>query len=196
MAKWLFCLSLNLLTHWVMHICITNPTIIGWDTGLLSSRRQAIIWTNVGILLIWPLGRNFTEMLIEIHIFSFKKMHLKMLSAKQHVFCPSLNVLTLNLQGPSYLSLAQPISWLLMPWLLASPGHQHLWHWPCRIRRSLLYLREDFSYLCHVNVEECYNIQIYVYVPCENLARKELRVNSVWETLHDRPTFCLYPGQV
>ena len=31
--------------------------------------------------------------------------------------------LTLNVRGPSYLSLTRSISWLLMPWLLMSPGH-------------------------------------------------------------------------
>ena len=39
---------------------------------------QAIIWTDVGILLIGPLGTNFSEILIEIYTFSFRKMHLKM----------------------------------------------------------------------------------------------------------------------
>ena len=39
-------------------------------------RRQAIIWTNAGILLIGPLGTNFCEILIGIQIFSFKKIHL------------------------------------------------------------------------------------------------------------------------
>ena len=72
------------LTHWglVTHICIGNLTIIGSDNGLSPGRRQAIIWTNVGILLIGPLGTNFSEMLSEIHTFPFKKMHLKMPSAK------------------------------------------------------------------------------------------------------------------
>ena len=37
---------------------------------------QAIIWTDAGILLIGPLGTNFSEILIEIHTFSFKKKHL------------------------------------------------------------------------------------------------------------------------
>ena len=35
-----------------------------------------------------------------------------------------LHVLTLNMQGPRYLRLTKSISWLLMPWLLAMPGHQ------------------------------------------------------------------------
>ena len=36
------------------------------------SRRQAIIWTNAGTLLTGPLGTNFSEILIEIHIYLFK----------------------------------------------------------------------------------------------------------------------------
>ena len=55
-------------------------------------RRQAIIWTNAGILLIGPLGTNFSELLIEIQTFSFKKMHLKMSSVKWRPFCLGLNV--------------------------------------------------------------------------------------------------------
>ena len=68
------------LTHWgwVRHICISKLTTIGSDNGLLTGRRQAIIWINAGIMLIGPLGTNFSEILI--HTFSFKKMHLKMLS--------------------------------------------------------------------------------------------------------------------
>ena len=38
------------------------------------------------------LGTNFSEILIEILTFSFKKMHLKMPSAKSWPFCLGLNV--------------------------------------------------------------------------------------------------------
>ena len=87
--------SLSELTHWgrVTHICICNLTIIGSDNGLSPGRCQAITWTNVGIVLIGPLGTNFSEMLIEIHTFSFKKIHLKMSSGKWRPFCLGLNVL-------------------------------------------------------------------------------------------------------
>ena len=53
----------DLLTHWgrVTHICVSNLTIIGSDNGLSPGRRQAIIWTNTGILLIGPLRTNFNE---------------------------------------------------------------------------------------------------------------------------------------
>ena len=61
--------------------------------------------------------------------------------------------LTLNVRGPSYLDLTRSISWLLMPWLLTSPGYQQPWYWLCRICRSWSYLRKDFKYMCHINVE-------------------------------------------
>ena len=83
------------LTHWgrVTHICVGNLTIIGSDNGLSPGRRQAIIWNNAGLLLIEPLGTNFSEISIGVQTFSFKKMHLNMSSAKWRPFCLSLNVL-------------------------------------------------------------------------------------------------------
>ena len=78
----------------VTHICVVKLTIFGSDNVLSPERRQAIILTNAGILLIGPLGTNFIEILIWIQTFSFKKMHLKMSSAKWRPFCLGLNVLT------------------------------------------------------------------------------------------------------
>ena len=51
------------VTHWgrVTHKCVGNVTIIGSDNGLSPVRRQAIIWTNDGILLIGPSGTNFSK---------------------------------------------------------------------------------------------------------------------------------------
>ena len=75
------------------HICVDNLTIIGSDNGLSPVRRQAIIWTNAGILLIGPLGTNFCEIVIGIQTFSFKKMRLKVSFAKWRLFCLGLNEL-------------------------------------------------------------------------------------------------------
>ena len=82
-----------ILTHWgrVTHICVGKLTIIGSDNGLSPSRRQAIIRTNAGMLLIGTLGTNFSEILSEIHTFSFKEMHLKMPSGRWLPFCLGLN---------------------------------------------------------------------------------------------------------
>ena len=56
--------------------------------------------------------------------------------------------LTLHMQGPNYSCSTYLISQLLMPWLLASPGHHHPWYWLCRICRFLFYRREDFNHPC------------------------------------------------
>ena len=57
------------LTHWgrVTHICVSKLTIIGSDNGLSPGWRQAIIWTNAGILLIGTLRTNFSEILGKIN---------------------------------------------------------------------------------------------------------------------------------
>ena len=83
------------LTHLgrVTYIYVSNLTIIDPYNGLSPGRRQAIIWTNAGILLIGHWGTNFSEILISIQTFSFKKMHLKMSSSKWRPFCLGLNEL-------------------------------------------------------------------------------------------------------
>ena len=83
------------LTHrgLVTHICVSNLTIIGSDNGLSPGRRQAVFWSNDGILLNGTIGTIFSELLIKILIFLFKKVHLKVSSAKWRPFCLGLSVL-------------------------------------------------------------------------------------------------------
>ena len=83
------------LTHWgrMTHICINKLAIIGSDNGLSPGQRQAIIWTNAGILLSEPIGTHFNEISIYIDTFSFKEMHLEISSEKWRPLCPGLNVL-------------------------------------------------------------------------------------------------------
>ena len=87
------------LTHWgrETRIWVSKLTITASGNGLSHGRHQAIIWTNDGILSIGYLGANFSEILIEIYTFSFKKIHLKMSSKKRQPICFSLHVLTLML---------------------------------------------------------------------------------------------------
>ena len=100
-------IQMGLITHWgrVTHKCVSKLTIIGSDNGLSPGRRQAIIWINAGILSIRTLGTNFSEILSKIHIFSFKKMYLKVSSEKWRPFCLGLNVIithaiSVNEKGP------------------------------------------------------------------------------------------------
>ena len=97
-SAWFTC-RCAILTHRgrVTHICVSKLSIIGSDNGLSPSRHQAIIWTNAGISLIRLSGTNFSEILIKIDAFSFKKMHLKMSSGKWRPFCLGLIVLNRSL---------------------------------------------------------------------------------------------------
>ena len=72
----------------------TIPSSFGSDNGLSHGGHQAIIWMNDGILLIEPLGINFSDVLIKINAILFNKMHLKMASAKWRLFRLGFNELT------------------------------------------------------------------------------------------------------
>ena len=76
-----------LLTHRRIYASV-NWVNIGSDNVMSPGRREAFIWTSVGILLIWTLGINFNRILSKIHIFPFKKIHWKLSSAKWWPFCP------------------------------------------------------------------------------------------------------------
>ena len=100
--RWFYVsLGLTVLTYWgrVMHICVENLAIIGSDNGLPPGWRQAIIWANDRILLIGCLGTNFSEILIAVYTFSFRKMRLKISLGKWQPFCLSLNELTAICRG-------------------------------------------------------------------------------------------------
>ena len=129
------------LIHWgrVTHICVSKLTIIGSDNGLSPDRRQTIIWTNAGILLIGPLGTNVSKILIEIHAFSFKEMHLKMSSGKWRPFCLGLNVLKINTLKRHYIcddEITQTVIILPATWFHDKSNHlmvnnaQYRIRWP------------------------------------------------------------------
>ena len=133
------------LTHWgrVTHICVSKLTIIGSDNGLSPGRRQAIIWTNAGILLIGSLS----EILIGILTFSLKKIHLKISSAKWRPFCFGLNVLRIGLVT-YHLVVRQKCS----AWVIYAINHVRLLSWSkhgsCSQRPLLLYWNAVRSFKC------------------------------------------------
>ena len=81
-------------THWGrmmhIHVCVSKLSIISSDDGLSPSRRQAIIWTNAGLLLIGPkLQWNLNQIsYIFIQENAFENVVWKMPS-----ICLGLNVL-------------------------------------------------------------------------------------------------------
>ena len=69
--------SLFMEAEWRIYSSI-NLAIIGSDNGLLSIRRQAIIWPNAGSLLIGLILTNFmeVEVRIKLRIILFNKIQL------------------------------------------------------------------------------------------------------------------------
>ena len=73
----------------------------------------------------------------------------------------NLTLLVLRLE---YSSRTRSISWLPMPWLLVSPGHQQPWYWECEIHeigRPFGSMRVDFNLLRHLRVEKLEKIQVH-----------------------------------
>ena len=93
------CNHVTALTHWgpVAHICISK-------LGHHWFRKQLVAWLAPSHYLnqCWyivelTIRQKFSEITIEIVTFLFKKMHLKMSSAKQHPFCIGLKVVATKL---------------------------------------------------------------------------------------------------
>ena len=177
------------------HICISKLSIIGSVNGLSPGQRQVIIWTNAEILLIGPLRKNFSELLVENQKFSFKKIWLKMSSAKyrhfvlasicQIAYFPVQQTLMPESLGPVSWSQGndndnkiypsprtRSMPWLLMPWCLASPGHQQPWHWAYRI--NIL--------LCMSSIRRClkYSYRLIIDIWCNFISPN---IYSVWKGL-------------
>ena len=134
----------------VWHINQTNDS---WDAVIKKYDLEKFKFP-VATKCLFNVYLNITSVFKGIHLwlvdspYKFRKNSYAMLSS-----CSTLPCLTLNVRGPSYLGLSRSISWLLMPWLLTSPGHQQPWYWQYRIGTFLSYLRKDFNYLHPINVE-------------------------------------------
>ena len=95
--QWLNKDAQSIYIYIYIYIRVSKLTIIGSDNGLSPGQRQAIIWTNAEIHLMGPLGTNFSENLIGIQTFSFKKNAFEKSSAtKWRLFRLGLNELTPN----------------------------------------------------------------------------------------------------
>ena len=115
------------LTHWerVTHISVDDLTIIGSDNCSSPGRRQAIIWTNAGILLIGPIGTNISEISIEILTFSFKKLRLKVSCAEWRSFSLGLSVLSFDWCSLSVNVVLYEIAWTAFYWKAPDCTSQH-----------------------------------------------------------------------
>ena len=90
------------LTYWgrVTHICVCNLTIFGSENGLLAPSHYL---NQSWIIVNWTPRNKFSEMLIEIHSFSFKKIHFEMAAILSQPQCVKVadisGAVDLQLQG-------------------------------------------------------------------------------------------------
>ena len=143
--------------HSVCHKRFCIQTVSKLQHGVLKRCNNFEIW-----LMVWQCGWVACQILGELediefnHRASKSSQYLMMICLIEYWSDFRLfgEALTFNVLRLSYLGLTRSISWLLMPWLLPSPRHQHPWYWLCRIGKFLSYFRKDFNYLCYVSVEE------------------------------------------
>ena len=88
---------------------------------------------------------------------------------------------TLLVLKPEYTVRIGSIPWLLMPWLLVSPGHQQPSYWLCRINKSSSSIRKDFNNLQYLDglMQDCSNSSVLLAVELLHSCSKSLI--SVWE---------------
>ena len=112
-------------THWgrVTHICVSKLTIIGSDNGLSPDRRQAIIWTYAGILLIGPLETNFSEILIGILTFSSKNAVESVVCEMAAVLCRPQCINPLKSRDAIWRHISGSTFVQVMPCCLTTPSH-------------------------------------------------------------------------
>ena len=97
---WQLIILSRFIEYWMGDVYSETLKFYGWLVICLLFTvcpwylRTPITMHIVNVYNCTPLGTNFNEILIEILTFWFKKMHLKMSSAKWRPFCLGLNVLT------------------------------------------------------------------------------------------------------
>ena len=124
-------------------IMISKP-FVKWSWACISQRVYKLINETCKNFLccVWFCKSNqFTNLTRELgchDIWKIVTWLINILKVQHHFFARFwLWVpLTLNVRGPSHFGLTRSISWLLMPWLLTSPGHQQPWYWLFQICRS------------------------------------------------------------
>ena len=174
---------LLLLTHWgrVKHICVGKLTTIGSDNGLSPGRRQGIIWTNAGIMLIGPLGTNFSEILTGIQIFSFKEMYLKMSSAKWRPFGLGLNVLMAKIYLKTvvitFLETSKLVGLIMSGWNVTFWPTVNMQHCPARLQWDNLFYEWQ--------TRRCVYVDLFIYASI--LAPTKVPVATGIETLRSAP---------
>ena len=115
--------------EWRLYASINNG-IIGSNNVLSPVRRQAIIWTNAGLLLTAPLGTNFNEISIRFQQFHSRKcIWICRLRNVGHLFSASMCWLTWILTWKSLVKPGPGID-ISFSEFLAATKQLYEWYFP------------------------------------------------------------------
>ena len=117
-----------------------------WHWASMCSDKSAEIW-----IWIWIKWRSCFGKYIRNCFDIWQQTHTWVFPANMY----HLTLLVLKLE---YSGINWSIPWLLMTWLLVSPGHQHPWYWKCRIIMSLSSMRKDFNKSVPWMPSQCWEI--------------------------------------
>ena len=139
------------------HICVSKLTIIGSHNGLLAGRRQAIIWTNAGILLIELFGANKVNFIGNSNIFIQENVH-------ENVVCEMASILSRHQCVKQYNSSSQigGLQHHLSAFLNSNSTmilkccRVSVWEWKClmakyRMQNDMLLYKEVFFCIIQVS---------------------------------------------
>ena len=112
-----------------------NWVSVSLDNGLSLDRRQTIIWTSAGLLLIGLMAAQFSGICIEVHPYSFKGMQFKMCENGGHFVPASMDSMvfcTSKISYPETLTLTRIMYWsgsafTNNPWCLRSRSGYQMW---------------------------------------------------------------------
>ena len=128
------------------HIYVTWASM-GSGNGLLLVRHQIITWTSADLLPVGPLWTDFSEILIRIQHFSFRKVYLTISTAKWRPFCPGRDEFDKSNE-------------LFFHWILKMRKKMRLqevyWKFGCYVVKS-----SSFSYDLHSFAQES-----WLLIPC------------------------------
>ena len=93
------------------HICVSERGHHWFGQWLVTCTASSHYLNHCWNIINWPIRNKLQWNLIGFHTFPFKKMHLKMASAKWRPFCLGLNVLNGRLQ---YTSLILAVFFLII----------------------------------------------------------------------------------
>ena len=170
------------MKYWIIFSISWCWLLCWWNQNTLQLLFRMCCLTSEKFPL-WLLGYEYTCFL-PFHNTARKAEHIsttsiKVTGVKVGITCMNcvyliflcLSCLTLNVRGQSYLGWSWSISWLLIPWLHTSPGHQQHWYWLCRICRS-------WSCILSTHVTSMWSNDIkckYMFIfPLKHLAHKQL----------------------